>query len=125
MLGKSISHSPSFGNISKFKEDIFMQHEELKPDKEKKTEWQSLAIEIAARLKAAEKAKNVAIVTMGIAIVIITIWLTHINLQNDREWRELFDSYDFISQDGGGFNNINSGEQGDLNNGTESEVKEK
>lgn len=102
-----------------------MQHEDLKPDKEKKTEWQSLAIEIAARLRAAEKAKNIAIVTMGAAIVIITIWLTHINLQNDREWRELFDSYDFISQDGGGFNNINSGEQGDLNNGTESEVKEK
>lgn len=102
-----------------------MQHEDLKPDGEKKKEWQSLAIEIAARLKAAEKAKNIAIVTLGAAIVIVTIWLTHINLQNDREWRELFDSYDFISQDGGGFNNINSGEQGDLNNGTESEVKEK
>lgn len=102
-----------------------MQHEDLKPDREKKTEWQSLAIEIAARLKAAEKAKNIAIVTLGTAIVIITIWLTHINLQNDREWRELFDSYDFISQDGEGFNNINNGEQGDLNNGTESEIKEK
>lgn len=46
--------------------------------------------------------------------------------RNDKEWRELFDSYDFISQDGSGFNNINNGEQGDLNNnGTESEVKEK
>ncbi len=35
---------------------------------------------------------------------------------NDHEWRELFDSYDFISQDGEGFNNVNSGTQGNLDN---------
>lgn len=41
--------------------------------------------------------------------------------KNDVDWRELFNSYDFISQDGKGINNINSGEQGDLLNGAESE----
>ena len=44
--------------------------------------------------------------------------------KNDADWRELFNSYDFISQDGEGINNINSGEQGDLLNGAEGEVEE-
>lgn len=43
--------------------------------------------------------------------------------KNDVDWRELFNSYDFISQDGEGINNINNGEQGDLLNGAESEVE--
>lgn len=42
-------------------------------------------------------------------------------LVNDERWRELFNSYDYITQDGGGINSINSGEQGDLLNGAESE----
>lgn len=41
---------------------------------------------------------------------------------NDHKWRELFSSYDYISQNGEGINNINSGLQGDLDNsGSESE----
>ena len=44
--------------------------------------------------------------------------------KNDADWRELFNSYDFISQDGEGINNINSGEQGDLLNGAEGEAEE-
>lgn len=43
--------------------------------------------------------------------------------KNDADWRELFNSYDFISQDGEGINNINSGEQGDLLNGSEGETE--
>lgn len=46
------------------------------------------------------------------------------NYQNDCDWRELFSDYDFISQDGEGINNINSGEQGDLLNGAESKEEE-
>lgn len=42
--------------------------------------------------------------------------LVQTNYQNDKEWRSLFDSYDFISQDGEGFNNVNSGTQGNLDN---------
>ena len=40
---------------------------------------------------------------------------------NDQKWRDLFSSYDFISQDGEGFNNINSGEQGNLSNDPDEE----
>ncbi len=36
---------------------------------------------------------------------------------NDHKWRELFSSYDFISQDGEGLNSVNNGIQGDLNFG--------
>lgn len=41
--------------------------------------------------------------------------------QNDKEWRELFSSYDYISQDGEGFNNVNSGTQGNLDNSSDVE----
>lgn len=36
-------------------------------------------------------------------------------------WIYQHNSYDYVSQDGEGVNNINTGEQGDLLNGTESE----
>lgn len=36
-------------------------------------------------------------------------------------WIYQFNSYDYVSQDGEGINNINTGDQGDLLNGTESE----
>lgn len=36
-------------------------------------------------------------------------------------WIYQFNSYDYVSQDGEGINNINTGDQGDLNNGAESE----
>ncbi len=35
-------------------------------------------------------------------------------------WLHAFRSYEYVSQDGNGFNNINTGAQGDLNSGTES-----
>lgn len=54
------------------------------------------------------------IIIIGIAVFFI----------NDDKWRQAFTSYDFISQDGEGINNVNGGEQGDLNNGSKSEAKE-
>ena len=36
-------------------------------------------------------------------------------------WVYQFNSYDYVSQDGEGINNVNTGDQGDLFNGTESE----
>lgn len=55
-----------------------------------------------------------------VAIAALLAFQMNINKENDREWRELFNSYDYITQDGGGINSINSGEQGDLLNGAES-----
>lgn len=37
--------------------------------------------------------------------------------QSDREWKELFNSYDYISQDGNGENYYNSNVSGEVNNG--------
>ena len=45
--------------------------------------------------------------------------------QNDKEWRELFGSYDYVSQDGNGQNYYNSDIGGDVNNGTKSKEANK
>lgn len=99
-----------------------MQKENLT---EKETTWDRLALDIAGRLKAAEKAKNLAIVVLGIAVVAISISLSIINYKNDRDWRELFASYDYVSQDGEGYNYYNSDIEGDVNNGAENTETEK
>lgn len=78
-----------------------------------------LAMEILKQEQEKSKAKNVGIIGLTVAVVIIAIGMAIINYQNDKEWRELFDSYDFISQDGEGFNNVNSGTQGNLDNSEE------
>lgn len=54
------------------------------------------------------------------ALVYSYKYSTDMFYQNDKEWRELFSSYDYISQDGDGINSANYGEQGDLNNGATS-----
>lgn len=81
-----------------------------------------LALEILKQEKEKSKAKNVGIIGLTVAVVIIAIGMALINYQNDKEWRELFDSYDFISQDGEGFNNVNSGTQGNLDNSSEEQA---
>lgn len=67
---------------------------------------------------------SVAFATLGIALGGALIYQMNINRQNEKDWKKLFSDYDFISQDGEGINNVNGGEQGDLNNGAESEVEE-
>ena len=100
------------------------QNNENVTEVEEQATWDGLAMDIAKRLKAAEKAKDLAIVILGMAVIAISISLSVINYRNDCDWRELFSSYDYVSQDGDGINNINTGEQGDLNNGATSESKE-
>lgn len=63
--------------------------------------------------------------TVAVAGAIERSHLVDVNYQNDCDWRQMFSGYDFISQDGEGINNVNGGEQGDLNNGATSEVEEK
>ena len=52
-----------------------------------------------------------------IAWVITFVALIGTNLY----WINQYSSYDYVSQDGEGINNINTGDQGDLKNGTESQ----
>lgn len=95
-----------------------------------------LAMEILKQEREKSTARNrglfagmviLAILTATIAItgVIERAHLVDKNYQNDCDWRELFSSYDYITQDGDGINSANYGEQGDLNNGATGKEFEK
>lgn len=50
-------------------------------------------------------------------IALLLVHQMNINYQNDKDWRELFSSYDYVSQDGNGQNYYNSEIGGNVNNG--------
>lgn len=91
-----------------------------------------IAMEILKHEQDKSKAKNVGVIGMALgmvalaaATVAITVHLTNVNYQNDCEWRELFSSYEFITQDGEGQNYYNSDIGGNVNNGTANNETEK
>ena len=86
---------------------------------------ETLASEVIAWSHKVSKAKDFAIGCLTAGIVAIGIRMAIINYCNDRDWRELFSSYDYVSQDGDGYNYYNSDVGGDVNNGTESKETEK
>lgn len=99
-------------------------------EENKKSEWEPIIKEIAEEKKrfASEaisdawkisKAKDIAIVALVIGLVAVTAILSTINYKNDCHWRDLFSSYDYVSQDGEGYNYYNSDIGGDVNNGSE------
>lgn len=102
-----------------------MQNNENVTEAKEQGTWDGLAMDIAKRLKAAEKAKDLAIVVLGAAVIAIAISLSVINYRNDCDWRELFSSYDYVSQDGEGQNYYNSEIGGNVSNGTENQASEK
>lgn len=79
-----------------------------------------LASEIIAGRERLSRAKDFFIVCLTVAVVATGLGMAVINYMNDRDWRELFASYDYVSQDGEGYNYYNSDIGGDVNNGTES-----
>lgn len=105
-----------------------MKKEELEKEcKEEKT-WDSLAMDIGRTLKGKEKAKDTGLVCMTIVsagLIALSITLGIINYKNDCKWRELFSSYDFVSQDGNGQNYYNSEIGGNVNNGAEDKGEER
>lgn len=58
----------------------------------------------------------VAFTTMFIIMGALLAHQMNINQRNNERWIELFESYDYMSQDGEGVNNINTGTQGDIVN---------
>lgn len=87
--------------------------EEIKEINTETKETENFATEVFRAFQAHSR-----FVTRGLVIALITssvIWAV-LYYRNDKEWRDLFNSYDFITQDGEGVNNVNSGWQGDLNN---------
>ena len=99
-----------------------------KPEKEG-SRWpiveHALASEILARREEVSKVKNLAIICLTIGIVVIGVGMATINYMNDRDWRELFASYDYVSQDGNGYNYYNADVEGDVNNGAADPEKER
>lgn len=86
---------------------------------------ETLASEVISWSNKIAKAKDFAIGCLVAGIVIIGIGMAVINYCNDRDWRELFSSYDYVSQDGEGYNYYNSDIGGNVNNGAENtETKE-
>lgn len=83
-----------------------------------------LAVELLKQEHDKSRAKNVGVISLTVAVIVIAIGMAVINYRNDCDWRQMFSDYDFISQDGEGINNVNGGEQGDLNNGATSEAEE-
>lgn len=57
--------------------------------------------------------------TMWIVIVLLIVLLVGTNMA----WLYVFQSYDYVSQDGEGYNYYNQDVGGDVNNGSESENK--
>lgn len=93
-----------------------MRNDEIATGNENQQE-QNIATQIFHEFKF-----NHRVVTIGLLILLginAILWFA-----NDEKWRNLFESYDFISQDGEGINNANYGEQGDITNGAENQVEE-
>ncbi len=86
---------------------------------------ETLASEVIAWSHKVSKAKDFAIGCLVAGMVIIGIGMAIINYCNDRDWRELFSSYDYVSQNGEGYNYYNSGIGGNVENGsTDTEKQE-
>lgn len=78
-----------------------------------------IAMEILKHEQDKSKAKNVGVISLTIAVIIIAIGMAVINYRNDCDWRELLGSYDYVSQDGEGQNYYNNDVGGNVNNGAE------
>lgn len=84
-----------------------------------------IAMEILKHEQDKSKAKNVGVISLTIAVIIIAIGMAVINYRNDCDWRELFGSYDYVSQDGEGTNYYNSEIGGNVNNGATNQETER
>lgn len=96
---------------------------------ENNKKWENVEHQLASELISGSvrqaKAKDFAIWCLTVAIVIIGIGMSAINYKNDCDWRELFSSYDYVSQDGNGQNYYNADVGGDVLNGaTSTETEE-
>lgn len=72
-----------------------------------------LAMEILKQEQEKSRAKNIGVISLTVAVIVIAIGLSVINYRNDCDWRKMFSAYDFISQDDEGINSINDGTQGE------------
>lgn len=87
---------------------------------EENQQGQTFAMEILADIKETSKfwVRFACAAFMGLTVLLALSIL--LNYKINRDWQKLFASYDYVTQDGTGINNFNSGTQGDLSNIPES-----
>lgn len=92
----------------------------------KNQENQTVASEMIAEMKKESKRKDYGMVAFGAICGVAIIGLLFVNAshakaneRNNQRWLEYLSQYDFVSQDGEGYNYYNSDVGGDVVNGTE------
>lgn len=98
-------------------------------ENKQKESWQNveemLAAEIISSVKKESAAKNVGIACVTTIASIAIAGLLIVNSSNTKQFLDYLSEYDFVSQDGEGYNYYNSNVKGDVNNGTENKETEK
>lgn len=87
---------------------------------------QTIASEMIAEMKKESKRKDYGMVAFGAICGVMIIGLLFVNAshakaneRNNQRWLEYLSQYDFVSQDGEGYNYYNSDVGGDVVNGAE------
>lgn len=97
-------------------------------NKKENVSWKSveecLASEIIGGREHISKVKDYVIAGLITGMAALGIVMAVIYYKNDCDWRELFSSYDYVSQDGEGYNYYNSGVGGNVSNGSENQKTE-
>ena len=97
----------------------------------KSAKKETLASEVIKAEREKSKAKDVGIVCVAVVASVAITCFAVANFRqsqtierNNRSWIEYLSQFDFVSQDGEGYNYYNSDIGGDVNNGAESQKEE-
>lgn len=96
-----------------------LNNESLQNDKSQEKEPNTATAVLYHVQKAARQGYifvTAAFITLFTCAGLLVAHLVNTNQKNNEKWIELFESYDYMSQDGEGMNNINVGSQGDVTN---------
>lgn len=96
-----------------------LNNESLQNDKPQEKEPNTATAVLYHVQKAARQGYIFAAVAFTALVIVMGLVIVHqmnTNQRNNEKWIDLFQSYDYMSQDGEGVNNINMGAQGDVIN---------
>ena len=87
-----------------------------------KKEQEGVSMGVLAEIKRQGRIGLISTIAVALIVGALCAYQMSINYRNDQEWRELFGSYDYVTQDGNGQNYYNSEIGGNVTNGAESET---
>lgn len=120
--------NPSWQDIQKVYADAIAR------EKESSQEKVTIASETISDLQKRNKTKDMHLLYVVIALIVSVSVMSGFNYKNNNQWRKVVEQsdqkwidylsqYDFVSQDGEGYNYYNSDVGGDVNNGAESKTQ--